>query len=387
MNQSPAWLPGPVLVYLSDRDGPTDLYARRISTNGQGLGPDIRFTTGLGAAAFATSADGSSLAFASNRVTANIWSLPIPDHGPVGMDGATQVTSGGQMVESISISDDGGWLVYDSDRSGNSDAYRMRLPDGPPEQLTSSDRNEYSPDISPDGRDLVYHAWQDTSREVYLQPLDGGRIRALTATPTQEVRARWSHGGDQLTWFDVSAPGGVWVARRASDGSWTSRRRLDSGYWAAWSPDDRFLSFSTSTSGGRPMIMPSDSGEPRDLLPGKAWPIVTTSGWSRDGRTIYWHRFAGHSGNMGVSKGRWHVASAGSTDSPGADRGAAHVRGVGRSLPCRALGPPERHLADAASAGALRLSPPASARPPRNARNPPRHTSRAPRLPRSRCRQ
>ncbi len=287
MNQSPAWLAGGWLLYLSNRDGPADIYALRVTGDGAvGTGP-IRLTAGLGVSAFSTSADGTRLAYASGTTTANVWSLPIPAHPPASAREATQVTRGRQLVESISISRDGRWLLYDSDVAGDVNIYRMRLPDGVPEQLTFSAGDEFAPDLSPDNRVLAYHAWEGTSREVSLRPLDGSATTRLTSTVQQEARPRWSPDGRALAWYDMSLTGGLWVSRRDDVGHWTARRRLNRGYWAAWSPDGALLSFSTVVAGGRPMVIPVDSGAPRDLMPGSDWPQVTTSGWSPDGRTVY----------------------------------------------------------------------------------------------------
>jgi eukaryotic-like serine/threonine-protein kinase len=288
MNLSPAWLPAGWLLYLSNRDGPAEIYARRIAADGASRDDPVRLTAGLNAASFSTAADGSRLAFASNTVAANVWSLPIPAHPPASMARATQVTSGSQVVESISISADGQWLLYDSDIAGNTDIYRMKLPAGRPEQLTRSLTDEFSPGLSPDNRILAFHAWRGTSREIFLKSLDGGPLVQLTATPTtQEARPRWSPDGKALTWYEVFRSGGLWVSRRRADGEWVARRRLDSGHWPAWSPDGALLSYSTDQEAGQPMVIQVDSGMPRALIPGSTWPKVTTSGWSRDARTVY----------------------------------------------------------------------------------------------------
>jgi len=286
INWSPTWTPDGWLLYLSTRAGSADIYAVRVTKDGAAEGATVRVTTGLQVSSLSASADGTRLAFANMTTTANIWSLPIPAAPPVSVRAATQITRGRQMVESLSVSDDSRWLLYDSDVSGNVNVYRLRLPGGRPEQLTFLPGDEFSPSLSPDGTQLVYHAWHGVSREIYLQPLDGGPVEQLTISPEQEARPRWSPDGRALTWYDVAIPGGVWVSRPDANGRWTARR-LALGFWSAWSPDGALLSYSTGRSGGHPMVVPADSGAPRDLMPGAEWPQVTTSGWSADGRTVY----------------------------------------------------------------------------------------------------
>ena len=46
----------------------------------------------------------------------------------------------------MGLSRDGRWLYYDSDLSGNSDLYRMALPGGAPERLTTDPADDFFPD-------------------------------------------------------------------------------------------------------------------------------------------------------------------------------------------------------------------------------------------------
>jgi eukaryotic-like serine/threonine-protein kinase len=140
-NQSPVWSPdGKHLLFLSNRDGPRDIYALAIGASGQTRGAPTRLTTGLGAISISLSADGRRLAYAVYSARSNIWSLPIPRDGPVTIDRATQVTSGNQLIEAVRVSPDGRWLLYDSDVRGNADIYRIPAAGGQAEQLTNSRR-------------------------------------------------------------------------------------------------------------------------------------------------------------------------------------------------------------------------------------------------------
>jgi Tol biopolymer transport system component len=55
------------------------------------------------------------------------------------------VTSGLQIVESLAVSRDGQWLAFDSSVGPSQDIYRMRLPDGEPEQVTTDPADEFEP--------------------------------------------------------------------------------------------------------------------------------------------------------------------------------------------------------------------------------------------------
>src|SRR5438093_1131618 len=127
-NQSPVFSPNGSLFFLSNRDGPRDVYAVRLSSAGRPRGQPRRLSTGLGATSISLSGDGRRLAYAVYTARANVWSLPIPSAGAVPSGGiaasgmtATPVTRGNQVIESVRVSHDGRWLVYDSDLHGNPD--------------------------------------------------------------------------------------------------------------------------------------------------------------------------------------------------------------------------------------------------------------------------
>jgi eukaryotic-like serine/threonine-protein kinase len=290
MNQSPVWSPdGSWLYYVSTRDGPRDIYALPMSERDRPRGAPVRLTTGLGAQSIALAADGSRLAYSVYSATANIWSLPIPEGGPVSAAAAVQVTSGIQNIEGIRATRDGRWLLYDSDLSGNSDIYRIPLEGGDPERLTTHPADEFRPDLSPDGKVLVFHSWRTGSRDLFVMPLDGGPVQQITATPAQEMYARWSPDGSGLAFVDLSETPSIYVMRRDAGGGWGKPIRRAQGVWQSWSPDGRILAF-TTVPDGRLGVVPADSGDARILYtpaPASDDPPAELADWSADGGTIY----------------------------------------------------------------------------------------------------
>jgi serine/threonine protein kinase len=288
VNQSPIWSPdGRWLYFVSSRYGPRDILAAAMS-DGRRTGPAIRVTTGLNAHTISLAADGGRLAFASLEIESNAWSIPLPAKPPATASGETQLTFGVQLVETADISSDGRWLVYDSDLGGNADLYRMALPNGTPERLTTDPSDDFFPDISPDGKEIAFHSWRGGSRDIYVLPLDGGPIQQVSSSPRQESTASWSPDGTQLTFADFTGRGGTWIAKRV-DGVWQPPvLRLDHGVWPRWSPDGQFLSFSSNLIRGSIWMMPADSGPPR-LVADSTGPYGVFSDqplWSPDGRSI-----------------------------------------------------------------------------------------------------
>jgi len=289
LNQSPAWSPdGRWLYYVSTRFGPGDIYAQRVA-RGKATGAAVRLTTGLGAQSISLSADGKRLAYGEYAARSNIWSLPLPASGTITAAGATPLTSGTQVIEAMTVSRDGKWLLFDSDRSGNSDIYRMPIGGGEPERLTSDSAAEFSADLSPDGTEFAFHSWRAGSRDIFVQPLDGRPLQRVTTSPEQELVPRWSPDGKALVVTVGATLGSIEVIRRKSDGTWLPPESRGKGVWPVWSPDGRSFAYSTSTVPASVAIIPVDSGPSRIVMDGSkpGMPSSERLAWSADGRTIY----------------------------------------------------------------------------------------------------
>ena len=291
LNQAPVWSPdGRWVFFISNRHGPRDIYAQHLSRAGRPAGDPLRLTTGLDAHTISLSRDGMRLAYATLTTESNIWSLALTGRLPVSEAGAVKVTRGAQSTEHASISADGKWLYYDSDLGGNMDIYRMPLATGVPERLTTDPADDFAPEPSPDGREIAFHSWRGGSRDIYVMPLDGGPVQRVTSTPLQEATPVWAPDGNALAFNEFKGGGSIWIARR-TDGVWGAPvRRLDYGFWPAWSPDGRMLSFEAGaiTSGMLGMV-PLDSGPPRMLLDSAAGVDADKAHWTAGGRELLFH--------------------------------------------------------------------------------------------------
>jgi Tol biopolymer transport system component len=293
VNQCPVWShDGRWLYFVSSRMGPRDIYAVRISREGRADGVPERLTIGLNPHSISLSTSSTRFAYDVYTSTANIWSLPFPPNGATEAN-ATPVTTGAQVIENAVASHDGKWIFYSSDVSGNSDVYRQRLPIGEPEQLTTDPTDDFSPVPSPDGKEVAFHSWRSGTRDLYILPLDGGPVRAATSTPSQEAQPNWAPDGRALT-FNMFPTNGVWVVREDANGNWGKAvERTRRGSWAIWSPDGKWIAYTSYFLGGSLMVVNPDSGAPHIVLDSanSAGVQVEMPLWSGDSKTLY---FKGH---------------------------------------------------------------------------------------------
>jgi eukaryotic-like serine/threonine-protein kinase len=305
-NTSPAWLrKRSSLLYISNRDGGRDLYQIDLNRSGQPSREAVRLSTGLNAATVSVAAAGSRLAYAAFSRTANVWSLPIPPSGSVSLSQAQPVTTGSQEIEAFDISADERWLVFDSNRSGAQQLYRMPLPGGEVQQVTSGDAPSLGAALSFDGRELVFHSFRDGFRQIFVLPVEGGTPVQVTAGNSHSRNGNWSPDGRSITFVKnaLSPDPETAIVSRDASGRWGSPRTLVKGGAAGvWSPDGSRVVTQMRTEGGRfaLAVVPAGGGAPRIIglsqdrsESGLGW------GFSSDSRFIYYlNKSANH--RMGV---------------------------------------------------------------------------------------
>ena len=307
LNTSPAWSSdGRWLYFISDRDGPRDIYGTALTTDGRADGKPVRLSAGLGAHSISVSA--GTLAYSLYTRRSTIWSIATPAHPPMLTTTATRLTNSNEYIEVFTVSHDGKWLYYDSDLTGNSDIFRISVAGGEPQQLTNDPADDFAPAGSPDGTEFSFHSWRSGSRDVYVQRLDGSGVTAITKSPRQEALGVWSPDGRTISLTEFTAHGGIWLVHRNTDGSWAAPiLRRSQGSLTSFSPDGRQLAFLSSLLGSSLYIMPTDSGEAHLLidgdLPGN--PVPESVIWGSDG-LIYFQTQDAH-GKTSI----WSIAPAG----------------------------------------------------------------------------
>lgn len=296
---SPAWSPDSrYLWFVSDQDGRWgEVYAAEVGESGRPTGPLRR----VGLQAESISLTRSRVAYSAYTRRANLWMMPIPKGGAVGIDAAQPVTSGDQIIEVFRGSTDGKWLVYDSNLRGNSDIYRIPAGGGLSERLTDDPRDEYAPALSPDNREVAYHLWNDGKRRLYVRNLESGSAGEALPEPGDQGVPTWSPDGQRMMiWDHATEPGQVFQVRRRTNGSWYRSWREPQAQLPFWAPDGRSVGILLPS--GKIDLIPADGGARRVLYAprqGSNDPIPTNVAWIQ-GRPDLW--FLGHdpSGRRGI---------------------------------------------------------------------------------------
>jgi TolB protein len=236
------------IVFHSDRDGDDDIYVMRDDgselqrlTNEPGrdyepsVAPDgtIVFVSdrvgGGSAQLYLMDPDGSNVrrltfsAGSDNRVIDDYprWSpdgdavvfqrTMVPDEGPSDADiwmidvatgDETQLTDTPDDWDSTpSFTADGTAVLFESNRSGNYEIYRLDLDTDEITQLTDTDANNYEAKPSPDGEHIVFSSNRDGAFHVYVMDITGENVRRLTSGEGDNRCPHVSPDGERVSFY------------------------------------------------------------------------------------------------------------------------------------------------------------------------------------------
>ena len=195
---------GETLVFVSDRsgDGGTQLYLMGID------GSDVRpltFSANKGEAVVDDyphwSPSGDQIVF--QRTTsiegdtdADIWLIDVESGEEV------QLTDTPDSWESTpSFSADGESVLFESDRDGDFEIYRLDLASREVTQLTDSDGSDFEAKASPDGAQISFASERDGDFEIYVMNIDGSDVIQITNNDALDRCPHWSPDGKRFTFY------------------------------------------------------------------------------------------------------------------------------------------------------------------------------------------
>ncbi|HAH05038.1 MAG TPA: hypothetical protein DCM05_00710 [Elusimicrobia bacterium] len=254
------------LAFINDQSGSKELYLADYD------GESVRRVTGYKAITMFPrwSPDGKHIAFTSYKDgNPDLYLFSVEK-------GSARTLSERQGLNIAGgFSPDGGRIAVTISAQKNPNIHILTLSDGSVKKVTSHFGVDSSPTFSPDGEQIAFISDRAGNPQIHVQELSTGRVKRLT-------RLNWC---DSPSW----APSGEWIAfsGRANpkdkmdiflvDVTGTRLIQLTHGEGSneepSWSPDSRFLSF-TSTRAGRKQVflMDADGSAPHPLadVPGNS---------------------------------------------------------------------------------------------------------------------
>lgn len=204
---------------------------------------------------------------------------------------AKQITTGTQHIEGVSVSRDGQWLAFDSDRQGNPDIYRMPVAGGEIQQVTTDPSFDFIPSWSADGKRIAFHSWRNETRDVFVVNADGTDEHLVAGGPSMDFYPDWAPDGKRVAFYgDRTGRQEVFTARETAPGKWEEARQLtrEGGSVPRWSPDGLAIVY----TGLRGLYLVDPDGGPAQPLvmeanadPKMGRPQFAV--WSPDSKTVY----------------------------------------------------------------------------------------------------
>ena len=215
----------------------------------------------------------------------NIWSMD-----PDGKN-KTQLTPNGGINNYPSMTADGKYLVFQSNRGGHWAVWRLRLSDDEMKQLTG-DQTAGEPFVSPDGKWIVYETAADGLGELWRMTIDGVETTRLmdgvAQWPQISPDSRLVACGGQINGVDKLA---VLPIEGGKPLRTFDLPRLFNFRWGIkWAPDRKALTY---RDWGNGIWRQNVEGGGPERLNGLPQEKLAAFAWSSDGRRLAFSRVVG----------------------------------------------------------------------------------------------
>jgi len=187
-----------------------------------------------------------------------------------------------------------GWIVFESDRSGDYEIYAMDADGSNQKNLTQNPGGDYEAVVSPDGSKIAFTSDRDGDFEIYVMNADGSNAINITNNTTPDQSPSWSPDGSQIVF--IAWVGGYYqvYVMDADGGNRTRLTYTEPSHDGdpSFSPDGSKIVL-TNNSGLTPNIyvIDADGSNRTNLSNGADWDFDPA--WSPDGSQIVFRREIG----------------------------------------------------------------------------------------------
>ena len=199
----------------------------------------------------------------------NIWRIETSAPGAPASSPPVVAISSTRTEYDPHFSRDGRRVAFESDRSGELEAW-LADPDGSNAvQLTSMGAQDTgTPSWSPDGQLIAFDSNLEGQTEIYVIPASGGKPRRLTFNPANDIIPSFSRDG-QWIYFSSNRTGDYQIWKIPISGGDAVQLTHNGGYAAFESTDGAYLYYTQSQNTSNPLWrLPTSGGQPVKVLDG-----------------------------------------------------------------------------------------------------------------------
>lgn len=186
--------------------------------------------------------------------------------------GLVRLTDDPAADQNPAWSPDGRTIVFSSERTGDGDIYVMDADGGDVRRITDHPSYEGAPRFTPDGASIVFEGERDGRAEIYRVDLETRAVRQITASARRKLGPALSPDGRTLAFMEKSL---IRWHVSVRDETTREKRRVTGGGGAcrpAWSPDSRLLAFVSTADTDKADVWFREMTGERE---GAAWRVPT----------------------------------------------------------------------------------------------------------------
>lgn len=285
-----AWLPDGQGVLVSATDQIAEGASRKIwqisypSGNAQRITNDLNSYTTI-----SLTADSNNLATVQIETSRNLWLASLDDRHEI-----SQITTGRSVASFPSWTPDGK-VVYALNSGSNTDLYLLDRREGTSKQLTVNSGNNDFPTVSPDGRYVVFSS--DRSGVLCLWRIDIDGSNAKQLTNRFSTKANFAPDGRNIVY--MSSDNKHTVSTISIDGGEPRQLTTNMSGHPVFSPDGTKIAclYEEQDSKMKIAIIPANGGSPVKTFPLPGG-ISLTFRWTPDGKSIMYSLRRGGVGNL-----------------------------------------------------------------------------------------